>query len=161
MAPTGSSTFAVFSKKRTLNTTSTPAANPIIMELKAETFAQGEVIATKPANAPLKVMVASGFLNIIHAVNMAAIEPAAAAKLVLTAIEAVSAFAAVVLPGLNPNQPNHNINVPNAASVKLCPGIALGFPSAVYLPILGPRTTAPAKATHPPIECTTVDLQNL
>jgi hypothetical protein len=39
----------------------------------------------------------------------------------------------------------------------LCPRIAFGFPSFVYFPSLGPSTIAPASASHPPTECTTVD----
>ena len=82
----------------------------------------------------------------------AATAPAAADKFVVTAIKAISVFAVVVLPALKPNHPNQRINVPNAASGKLCPGIALGFPSFPNLPILGPQTIAPAKAAQPPTE---------
>ena len=51
---------------------------------------------------------------------------------------------------LNPNQQNQRINTPKAPSVKLCPGIALGFPSLSYFPIRGPSILAPTKAATPP-----------
>ena len=83
---------------------------------------------------------------------MARIAPAAAAKLVLTKIRTISLEAAVVEPGLKPNHPNQRMNTPRAAKGRLCPGMALILPSLVYLPIRGPKTMAPAKATQPPIE---------
>ena len=88
---------------------------------------------------------------------MARTEPAAAARLVLTKIMAMSLLAAVVEPGLNPNQPSQRINTPRAARGKLWPKIGLILPSLVYLPIRGPRTMAPARAAQPPTECTTVE----
>jgi hypothetical protein len=65
----------------------------------------------------------------IHAVMRAPRVPAAAARFVLTAILAISVFAAVVLPGLNPNQPNQRINTPSVADVNFMPNyiIVLNF----------------------------------
>ncbi len=80
----------------------------MINELGMLTKAQGAVIATKPANAPLKIMIRSGLPKSSHAVTEAEIAAAAAAVLVATAIRPMApASAAIVLPGLNPNQPNH------------------------------------------------------
>src|SRR3990170_5574658 len=64
---------------------------------------------------------------------------------------------AIVEPGLNPNQPNHNTNTPMVAEVRLWPGIGLTWPALLYLPIRGPSIHAPVSAAQPPIECTTVD----
>ena len=44
------------------------------------------------------------------------------------------------------------MNTPSAPNVKLCPGIAFGFPSLSYFPILGPKIVAPIKAHQPPTE---------
>jgi len=60
-------------------------------------------------------MPASGFPNFTQAVNMAKTAPAAAARLVLTKIMAISVLAAVVEPGLKPNHPNQRIKTPKAA----------------------------------------------
>src|SRR3989338_10860273 len=62
----------------------------------------------------------------------------------------------MVEPGLNPNQPNHKTNVPRVAKDKLWPGIGLTLP-LLYLPNRGPSNNTPAKAAHPPTECTTVE----
>ena len=51
---------------------------------------------------------------------------------------------------LNPNQQNHSINTPRAPTVMLCPGMAFGLPSLLYLPIRGPNILAPTKAATPP-----------
>ena len=83
---------------------------------------------------------------------------AAAAVLVVTAISAMaSASAAIVLPGLKPNQPNQRTKQPIVAAVMLWPGIALTLPSLPYLPMRGPRMMTPVRAAQPPIECTCVE----
>src|ERR1700733_14144522 len=59
--------------------------------------------------------------------------------------------------GLKPYQPNHRINPPTTALVRSCGGIGAA-PSRLNLrPKRGPRQMAPAIATQPPIECTTVE----
>ena len=122
------------------------------------TAAQPAVIATKPASAPLSDIPASGLPRSIHAVTIAAIAPAAAARFVVTAIPEISAASAPIwLPGLNPNQPSHKIKTPSAARGRLCPAIGLGFPSPSYLPRRGPKTMAPVNASQPPVEWTTVE----
>src|SRR5262245_40130189 len=57
-------------------------------------------------------------------------------------------------PGLKPNQPKNKMIVPNTPSDWLCPGIALPEPALLNLPMRGPITSAPARATQPPIICT-------
>ena len=79
---------------------------------------------TNPARAPFIVIVASAFLNLIQEVIIARIAPAAADRFVVTAIVAKSAPpTAVVLPGLNPNQPSHRIKTPSVAIGMLWPCI--------------------------------------
>ena len=60
-----------------------------------------------------------------------------------------------MLPPLNPNQPNHNINVPKTAKGKLEP-VNLPLLASEYFPILGPKINTAAKAIHPPTEWTIV-----
>ena len=67
-----------------------------------------------------------------------------------------SAATLIVLPGLNPNQPNQSTRQPMKASDMLCPGMACTLPVEEYFPMRGPRITAPVRAAQPPTECTTV-----
>ena len=67
-------------------TTNMPAIAPMIMALSADTNAHPAVIPTSPANAPLRDILISGLLNIFQAVNIAAIEPAPAARVVVIAM---------------------------------------------------------------------------
>src|SRR5688572_21783347 len=98
------------SKKSTDATTKTPAMAPIISELPTLTKAQDAVMATKPARAPLMIIVRSGLPIMNQAVRVAVKAAMDAAILVVTAMRAMSAKeAAIVLPGLNPNQPNHRM----------------------------------------------------
>ena len=145
MAPTGSS-ILILSKKSTESTTMTPPAAPMMTALSGVTEAQGAVMATSPAKAPFKLMPISGLPNLIQEVTMARTAPAAAARLVLTKIIAMSLLAAVVDPGLNPNHPSQRIKTPRATSGMLWPKIGLILPSLVYFPILGPSTMVPARA---------------
>ena len=81
------------------------------------------------------------------------IPPAAAAKHVVTNVREVNSGSADnTEPPLKPNQPNHRINTPAAASGMLCPGIALGFPSGLNFPIRAPRRYTAISAAHPPTE---------
>ncbi len=83
---------------------------------------------------------------------------AAAAMLVVTAMRAMSpGEAAIVLPGLNPNHPNHRTSAPIVADVMLWPGMGLIRPSLPNLPMRGPRRITPARAAQPPTEWTTVE----
>ena len=62
MAPTGSSTLQTRSKKKQLQTTSTPETAPIRTAAQGVTKAQGAVMATRPASMPLHMKLGSGFL---------------------------------------------------------------------------------------------------
>src|SRR5258707_719227 len=92
---------------------------------------------------------------------MAVSPPAEPASIVSTAImpirKAPLPEAASVEPGLNPNQPRNRMKQPKNAIVMLWPGIEFDEPSLLYLPILGPRTIAPARPIQPPTACTTVE----
>src|SRR3990172_13005342 len=157
MQPTGSS-ILILSKNRTESTTSTPATSPMTSELGTLTKAHGAVIATRPARAPLRIIVRSGLPNRSQAVIDAAIAAVAAAVLVATAIRPIApASAAIVLPGLKPNQPNHSTKTPSVANAMLWPGSGSTLPSLLYLPMRGPSAMAPANAAQPPTECTTVE----
>ena len=84
--------------------------------------------------------------------------PAAAALVFMKTTATLLALSTVAVaktePPLNPNQPIHKMNVPKVAIGKLAPGIALVFPSAVYLPLRAPNKRTPAKAAEAPAICT-------
>src|SRR6188768_206328 len=108
------------SMSSTANTTSTPAMQPMTMALKGLTVAHDAVIETKPARAPLRVILISGLPTRNHTVNMADVAAAQPDRLVLMAINPKALPAAavgsappvtpVVLPALKPNQPIHRMN---------------------------------------------------
>ncbi len=107
VAPTGSS-IRIWSKKKTASDHQ-DAGDDADDERSWSTLtkAQAAVIATRPARQPLRVMPRSGFPRSSQAVIMALMVPAAAAMLVVMATWAMEApSAAIVEPGLNPNQPN-------------------------------------------------------
>ncbi len=119
------------------------------------------MIETSPASAPFSTMVRSTFLYMICVRISAATAPAAAAMLVLAKIREMSVTsptvpAASCEPPLKPNQPSHRMNVPSVASARLEPGIGTTRPS-LYLPMRGPRISAPASAAKPPAACTSVE----
>ena len=68
-------------------TTRTPATAPMMIALVGDTLAHPAVIPTRPARAPFKLMPTSGFPNLIQEVIIARTAPAAAARLVFTAIK--------------------------------------------------------------------------
>ena len=134
-------------------------------------MAQPAVMATRPAIAPLSANVGSGLPEMIQASTSEPRTPAAADRLVVTAMAAIDrSVPATVLPALNPNQPNQSRNTPSAASGRLWPWMALTItlplpPLApeplpwlrTYLPSRAPSTMAPASPAQPPTECTTVE----
>ncbi len=81
------------------------------------------------------------------------------ASIVLTATELMRrlplADAPSVEPGLKPNQPNARMKHPSSTIVMSWPGIALAFPSRVYLPMRGPMMMPIARAVSPPTAWTT------
>ena len=157
-APTGSST-RWRSRNSTPNTTITPPIRPMMMACPGSTKAHDAVIATRPASAPFMPMVRSGLPTTSHTVAVAAMAPAAAARLVLMATRAISEPSPTprVEPGLKPNQPNHSRNMPSEASGREWAAMTLGLPSGPNLPIRGPSARVPMKAAQPPTACTTVE----
>src|SRR5919106_5216849 len=112
---------------------------PMMSELLTLTKAHGAVMATRPARAPLMIIVKSGLPISHHAAKVAVNAAADAAVFVVTAMRAISAKeAAMVLPGLNPNQPNQRISPPAVAVARVLPGMGLIRPSRVYFPRRGP-----------------------
>ena len=146
-APTGSS-ILMRSKNSTANTTMTPAMAPMITAPQLLTLAHPAVIPTRPASTPLPVIATSGLPLTSQIVSMLATAPAAAASTVVTAIDVTTTSAASCDPGLNPNQPTSRMNTPMMANGTEWPGIARGFPSGPYLPMRGPRISAPISAAH-------------
>ena len=63
-----------------------PAIAPITTASHISTSAQPAVIPTKPARIPLMVMERSGLPSLVQVVKVAVTAPAAAARLVVTAI---------------------------------------------------------------------------
>src|ERR1700710_131564 len=101
----------------------------------------------------------SHFLTRKNITNTADRPPVHAAKVVFIATRPTPAASMIesVEQGLKPYQPNQRIKPPTTAMVRSCGSIGPP-PSRLNLrPILGPSMMAPAMATHPPIECTTVE----
>ena len=110
---------------------------------------------TRPARKPLMMAVVSHFLVWKYMMRIAAKPPVHAASVVLVATRPTPELSMIesVEQGLNPYQPNQRMRPPMTAMVRSC-----GGPSRLNLrPSLGPSMIAPAIATHPPIECTTVE----
>ena len=102
---------------------------------------------------------ASHFLMRKYMKNSAARPPVQAARVVLAEMRPMppKSIADSDEPGLKPYQPNHRRNPPMTATVRSC-GSMGPPPSRLNLrPILGPSMMPPARAIHPPIECTTVE----
>src|SRR5260370_34908513 len=101
----------------------TPATAPMITAPNEFTNAHGAVMATRPANMPLHIMPGSGLPVLIimtSAVNRA---PEADASMVVTAMMAMRwSVPDRVEPGVNPNQPDARMNVPNMTIGMLWPG---------------------------------------
>ena len=154
MAPTGSS-ILILSNATIEATTIAPPIAPMTTERPGAGLRGSAVIETRPASAPFNAMVRSDLPNANRAAIKAATKPPAAAMLVLTKTRA-TAFASSIFdsfssdPPLNPNQPNHKINMPSVAKGILAPVIGLTLPSALYFPALGPSRITPASAAAAP-----------
>ncbi len=93
---------------------------PMTSEEPTLTKAHGAVMATRPARQPLMVMPRSGLPSHSHDSMVALMVAAAAAVLVVTATWAMATgSAAMVDPGLNPNQPNQSTRAPMVAMDRL------------------------------------------
>src|SRR5882724_6641245 len=92
---------------------------------------------------------------------MAPNEPVQPASIVFTAIDPMRRAplpdAPKVLPGLKPNHPKARMKHPVRTTSRSCPGMALGVPLRLYLPIRGPMIIESASAVTPPTACTTPD----
>ena len=98
-------------------------------------------------------------LRLENITKTAARPPVQAASVVLVATRPTPALSMIesVEHGLKPYQPNQRIKPPMTAIVRSCGSIGPP-PSRLNLrPSRGPSMIAPAIATHPPIECTTVE----
>src|SRR5580765_823362 len=114
---------------------------------------------TNPARKPLTIAGVSHFFTMQNITNTATRPPVHAASVVFIATRPAPALSMIesVEQGLKPYQPNQRIRPPMTAIVRSCGGIGPP-PSRLNLrPSLGPSMMAPAIATHPPIECTTVE----
>src|SRR6185369_4772996 len=91
--------------------------------------------------------------------KIAARPPVHAASVVFVATRPTPALSMIesVEQGLKPYQPNQRIKPPMTAIVRSCGGIGPPPSRANLRPNLGPSMMAPAIATHPPIEWTTVE----
>ena len=124
MAPTGSST-RILSKNSTEKTTSTPATAPMMMALPGVTVAQRAGDGHQSGQGAVEAHADLGFAEFDPGGEHGQDAPAAAARLVLTKIMAMSLLAAVVEPGLKPNHPSQRMKTPRAASGMLWPRIGL------------------------------------
>ena len=89
-----------------------------------DTRPQPAVMPTSPASTPLSVSESDGLPYFIQVMNMVAVPPATAARLVvrktwLMAMRFTSPEAASCEPGLKPNHPSQRMNTPSEASVRL------------------------------------------
>ena len=112
-----------------------PATMPMIVAPRASTVAQVGVMATRPASEAFKVIETSGFpfLNQVKNIVVMAATAGAIVVVVKTAASPPTPPNWVQAAPLNPYQPNHKMNVPNAPRVREWPGMAWAF---VTLPFL-------------------------
>ena len=120
----------------------TPQIAPIKAAPTGDTRSHPAVMPTKPASTPFNVSDKEGFLYLNQATIREKNPPVQAARLVVRntceiAVRLPSPAAASWEPGLNPNQPNHRMNTPRQAIVRLCTGMARDFLYLPYLPIRG------------------------
>src|SRR5258708_319668 len=114
---------------------------------------------TRPARKPLMIAVVSHFFVRKYIKKIADNPPVQAARVVFVATRPTPALSMIesVEQGLKPYQPNHRIRPPMTAIVRSCGGMGPPPSRANLRPNLGPSMIAPAIATQPPIECTTVE----
>ena len=93
---------------------------------------------------------------------IAAMTPAAPARLVLTSTWLIASTSAALPmaswePPLKPNQPNQRMKTPRVTTGMLDGGVLVTVPSFRNLLYRGPTISAPASAAQPPVPCTMVD----
>ncbi len=104
------------------------------------TKAHGAVIATRPARQPLTDMPRSGLPSHVQLSAVADSMPMNAAVLVvMNMCEIALGSAAIVDPGLNPNQPSQSTKQPMTPDVMLWPGIGCDLPAGAVLPEARPE----------------------
>src|SRR5262245_29016724 len=104
-----------------------------MIEGTGPTKPEAGVIATRPATAPLAAPNTVGLPRTAHSVSIQDSAAAAVAVFVTTNALVASPFAAIALPALNPNQPNHRRDAPITVNGRLCGGIG-SFPYPTRLP---------------------------
>ena len=152
-APTTSSTLN-FSSNMVAVKKTIPATLPTTIDAKGVMMLQEAVMPTNPARAPLINNSTLGRPKIRQDRNIATRLPKAPDRIVLSMIVGILSVTARALPPLKPNQPTHKRKHPKVAKGKLCPWMGMFLSKR---PILGPIIRTAAKATQPPVECTTVD----
>ena len=130
---------------------------PMSVAASGDGVSGSAVIATRPARAPLRIIVRSALPNQTRDSSIAATRPPAAAMFVLTKMSATALALSMPVtcscePPLKPNQPSHRISVPIVASGRLAPGMGWTLP---YLPLRAPSRITPASAAAAPVMCTT------
>ncbi|OQA57139.1 MAG: hypothetical protein BWY45_01556 [Euryarchaeota archaeon ADurb.Bin294] len=120
-----------------------PATPPMTRDDGTSTNPAAGVIPTRPAMAPDTMPTELGFPRILLASSHVSAPAAAAVLVTMRAFEARPS-AAMALPALNPNHPNHN----NAAPSRVI-GILWGSIEFSPKPIRFPITSAMARAPNP------------
>src|SRR5581483_8566428 len=131
-----------------------PATSPIRIADAGGTNAQAPLPAASPATQPLAVREASGLPNRRFVTTAVAKAAAPAPNIVFTAISGnwrgSMPLNRIAAAEFNPVHPIHASRQPNRTSTALCPGIAVGIPSLVYLPRRGPTSQTITSAVRPP-----------
>ena len=120
------------------------------------------MIETSPAIVPFSAANRSMRPSSERETSMAVMTPAAAARFVLTSTMLMDTASTALAraswdPPLKPNQPNHRMKTPSVTTTVFEGGVGLALPSRPNLPSLGPTTSIPASAAHPPVLCTMVE----
>mmetsp|Transcript_33053 Transcript_33053/g.55324 ORF Transcript_33053/g.55324 Transcript_33053/m.55324 type:complete len:238 (+) Transcript_33053:941-1654(+) len=119
------------------------------------------VTETSPQSNPLQTAPGSHLPVLILRNKSDVIPPMAPDRVVQTAArptisKSVLPWMASCEPGLNPNQPNHNVKVPITTSVIEWPSNpSVGLPFESKRPDRGPMMYAPTSPARPPTICTT------
>src|ERR671937_1177875 len=92
----------------------------MMIDAGTSTNPEAGVIATSPATAPIVAPSADGCPRWIQDIVMKVSAAIAAAVFVTTNALVASSPAAIALPALNPNQPNHNSAAPRTVMVASC-----------------------------------------
>ena len=154
IAPPGSSTPSLDSKRSMANGTRAPATAPTRIPAAGFRKAAPALLATKPASQPFATSDASGPPKRIRVTAAAINAEAAAESVVLTATKITREGSAppkrIAPDEFSPSHPIQAKRQPRRTSTTLCPGIAADVPSGVYFPGRGPRIHVIDNAVSPP-----------